>query len=856
MSAAILPFYFAWVDSDQTTFDPDTMNVVDETIFDMSMTHEEGQCATLDLTIRNPRVGLLAPTRKVWAWLSYQPPTGSGIIPLFFGVLVGIPTNLFAEKITIKLIARSETYLEDKQAVAETLKIAPYYDPIFLEETKRDNPDAILEGWSSLYHVDRTTLETTASDVLVGEDHTIVFQEGDAFYDSVQMTLDQSPLAMVQVQADVHWTQRWTGYVDGPDVNIASYTGGTFMGDWPKPGASLGGGWRVETSFATDVYKVQETPQCNVSSTWTNNETDLADCATQSISDSSSFPALLSPSPISAMMTQQSQTGICDPYGDPPDQPPTNRPAKVKITGIIVPLWFVNCQWTLRYEAKRQFSEKVFINITANTQSILTSPTVQQNTELLKMSGADVGLPLITYEAWSDFAGQEVSIGQLIFPNDPTTPGGLSYQIAVQSGTAGTNEPVFSDIPGVITLDPGSGGVEWASLGENPQTTIQQMTFATSYDTGTILIYQEQVFDPNIGGLVDIPGQFSYYLCLSPTSTTSVYTEHTYVPPITDNDEPTPAPITIFLEQFYPTDEMINLGTAPSFLGIPIGGTADLVGARSFFPTDRGQQSLQYLIARARARIRIRARAVKVAWDCPFDFVTGMSCRHNATLYDPRLPGGVATGKVISYSMKAGGDGRMIGHVEVGCAVGFGGHVATSTGTPDYCETGYVDVGYQAYDGVVTAIDPDANDISYTPPIFEPFDDGLNFPLQTLPSDGGAISGNSGEQAAKIRAAIPIQRYLSNLGEQFTTTAGTLDNAQTGSRGTQTGFTPAAEWWITEEQIYLTSQSLPYVMEANPVSYDLEINPVVNGPFSGAYTVTVSPLEIPQGINLEATSHP
>ena len=632
------PFYFAWVDSDQTDFDAGTMAVVNETIFDFEIKHEEGQCATLDMTIKNDRVGLLAPGRKVWAWLSYEPPTGSGIIPLFFGVLVGIPTNLFAEKITIKLIARPENYIEARQAVAETLKIVPYYDPIFLTETKRDDPDAILEGWSSLYHVDRTSLVVSASDVLVGEDDTIIFQEDDAFYNNVSMNLDQSPLAQIQIQADVHWTQRYIGYIDGPDVNIQSYTGSTFLSDWPKPGTSLGGGWTVETSFVNDVYKVELTPMCSVSSTWTNDETAVADCDTQAISDSSTWPALLSPGSISAIMTFQSQSGICDPYGDPPDQPPINRPAKIKVTGLTVPLWFLNCSWSFRYEAKRVFSEQLFINVAANTQSILASPTVEQNTELLKISGADVGEPLITYEAWSDFAGMPVPFGQLIYPNDPTTPGGLSYQVNVNvsGGTAGSDEPVFSDIPGTITTD---GSVQWASLGENPESTIQQMTFATSYDTGTILLYQDQVFDANIGELVDTGGS-GYYVCTEPTATTSAYTEVTYIPAATDSDTPTPEPVTIFIEQFSPTSAMVPIDLP--FLGIPIGGSADEVTARSFFPSDRGQQSIQYLIARARARIRMRSRAVKVSWQCPFDNVIGLSCRMNATLYDPRLPGGVA----------------------------------------------------------------------------------------------------------------------------------------------------------------------------------------------------------------------
>ena len=248
---------------------------------------------------------------------------------------------------------------------------------------------------------------------------------------------------------------------------------------------------------------------------------------------------------------------------------------------------------------------------------------------------------------------------------------------------------MFSDIPGTLT---GDNGVVWASLGESPLSAIQNMTFATQYDIGTILLYQAQTFDYNIGELVDVAGATSYWLVTEPnTATTSTYTEYTYVPPVTSSDEPTPAPVSVFVEQFSPPAGMIPLGTQPAFLGIPVGGTANNVTANNYFPTPRGQQSVVYLINKARAQLRWRARAVKISFDCSFDFLAQMnpSCRKNATVYDPRLPGGVATGKIISYGFTAK-DGEMLGHVEIGCAVGYGGSISAITGTPVYASAGYV----------------------------------------------------------------------------------------------------------------------------------------------------------------------
>ena len=96
--------------------------------------------------------------------------------------------------------------------------------------------------------MDRVTLETTASDILEGEDGLIVYTEADALYDSVALTLGEAPLTNVQVQGTVNWTQKYTGFIDGPSVNIQSYTM-TFIEDWPKPGTTYNGGWTVEASF-------------------------------------------------------------------------------------------------------------------------------------------------------------------------------------------------------------------------------------------------------------------------------------------------------------------------------------------------------------------------------------------------------------------------------------------------------------------------------------------------------------------------------------------------------------------------------------------------------------------------------
>lgn len=854
-----LPLTFAWVNETQTTFDPSTMARFDEEILSFKIDHQEGQVPTLDMVIKNPRIGLLAPGREVWGWFAWQSPTSDPIyagalVPLFFGVLVGIPTNLFQEKISIRLIARSSTFIADKQALAETMKTIPFYDPIWIETAKRDDPDTILEGWSSLWHIDRTSLAITASDILEGEDDTLTFNENQAFYDSVTLKLGQAPLTNIRVEGTVNWTQRSSGFFAVPTVNVSSYTGETLLSDWPKPGSSIGGGYKCESSFVIDTFYVSQTPTTSYNSSWTNTDPNPGQCSNASASNSSSGPALLAPNPLSAVLTTHFQSGVCFPDSDPP----VNTPLTMSSTGVIVPLWNVAMTMQLRYDASRQFSEVLAFDMTANTQSILTSPTVAQNTELLTLSSVDVGAPLYEIDAWTDFAGKAVQLAQIIFPNNPTTPGGLAFQVCVVAGTAGTVEPVFSDVVGQTTTD---AGVTWASMGESPLTNTPAWSSAAFVPLGQIINFVNQIFNPNTGQFEDQIGQTSYYICTKAGQTNTTFTEITYLPPITSNIEPTPAEVHIFnitRPDFSATpgaqisDGSVTwtvLGTSPALLGIPIGGTPDNVTARCYFPTARGDQSVQYLVSRARARLRFRARAVTVGWSCPFNLAVAASCRKNGTLFDPRFPGGAITGKITGYSL-TGGAGKFIGSLEVGCSVGFGGSITEITGEPEYVEESYVEDDYQVFDGATFATGN--NDTTYSQPIFVPFDDGLQFPLRWEDvSDGGLVSGSLAEQKTAIIASFAAARELAWL-NQFGGVISTGNANQTVS-----GQSPTEAWIATRDQIALVAQNTPYIMNANSISWSCLLKPCAgNGPFGGSYAITVSPLEVPQGINLEAPSSP
>jgi hypothetical protein len=244
-------FYFAWVDPN-TAFNAGTHSVEDEQVLGFELTHAEGDFAELKIDIENPRVNLLDPGRKLWAWLSED---GTAI---FYGRLVASPEDLHMNVIRLTFLARPSDFDTEKEALAETLRVLPYFDPVWLNENRLADPDVVLETRSALWHVDRTTHDVTVSDFLVGEDGTITLNTDDHFYDDVGFTFGAAPLRRVTVKATINWDQIAFGTLDitrqlvaafsdagSPSRVVSSFTGQGLEADWPKANSSMKGGWTV-----------------------------------------------------------------------------------------------------------------------------------------------------------------------------------------------------------------------------------------------------------------------------------------------------------------------------------------------------------------------------------------------------------------------------------------------------------------------------------------------------------------------------------------------------------------------------------------------------------------------------------
>ncbi len=251
-------FYFAWATSGDTVFSESAHAVNDEDVLSFELAQSEGEFATLRVEIRNPRAGLLSASRSKWVWFSWDQGESYGVEPLFFGRIVGVPESLSEEIIRLEFRARPLDYDIQRAALADSLKVFPLFDPVWINPEIRDEPDSALEARPALWHVNRVTHVLTASDIVTGGGTT--FTVTDHFYDSLNVSFRQRPANKVKCRAEVRWQNEATGEVDisaklrqafvaagssrGANY-ITSYTGEGLERTWPEEDKSIGAGWRV-----------------------------------------------------------------------------------------------------------------------------------------------------------------------------------------------------------------------------------------------------------------------------------------------------------------------------------------------------------------------------------------------------------------------------------------------------------------------------------------------------------------------------------------------------------------------------------------------------------------------------------
>lgn len=828
----------------------------DQKIFAAKLGQTEANYATLTITIRNPRTTLIGPHHPVYCFFAYDDQTDVTLV--FTGRLVGLPTNLFAEIIELKYIAQPLDWPAQKQIAATPLKVNPGYDALFLDPAKRDDPDSILEGYARVFHTDRTTLAITTTDIIAPEDGTIVFTGDDAFYDSVSFTIAEPPLQLVNVESTVAWTQSWTGIVDIGQRTFFSYTGNGFISEWPKPEAQLGGGYSVYTSLAFDTWGISLTIPASNRASWksTQKEHEVGD--TIAYDNSSSGAGFRGP--FLRLITASSGTiGEINPY----DPDFVDKPTSTSNSSWIdMPQWRVDTSLVLRCDPIRQRSERVRFTMQANLQQVITpaqSPPLPSS-ETISVPAQDVSQQLFNVLDWQSVKGQAVSFAQVIYPNLPTVLGGMSYQICLTPGTAGTDEPQFSDIVGEQTID---GTVVWVSMGDTLNAATPDWASSTFYPAGSIIRplapisapWSVIVPAPRVNGTAVNLGQIIvgnngvFQMVTLPGTTgirepawaggyggttadgTAVWTS---IGPTMPNgtiyfmaiaagiSADTLPPNWNFTTGATFTDGTVTwqcFGTAGGFIDIPIGD----LSRSQFWETTRGQLALQHLILRGRARLLLKSRCAKTTFKCKFENILAISLRMGALLQDTRIPGGQAEGKITQYELNIdGSQGSQLGTITFMSTVGFEEAAIVQPGNPTYV-TGYVD-GYRIATEAVTLLP--AGDVGYTPPSAAIVDDGLTFPLTRAQivrreQDFGSLD-------EQVQAFINAGQTLQ--GELLLNVQSTLDQ--------QTNL------WL------VAHASVQAVVNRHPIWHDLDLKPASAGPFHADVPVLTTQLGVPMQVFL------
>lgn len=249
--------HFLWVDAGALPFGSEH-HQNSEHVFSFTLTHNEGEFATLKLVVKNPGMGLLHVSRKLWGWLSAE---HDGVFyPLFYGRLIAAPVNVAGELIEVLLVGRPQDYVSQKQALAELLRAPPFFDPIFFDEARRDDPDNALEARSARWHYDPKTHEVSVSDILTGEDGVVEFEASDIIEETVTAEVTNPPISKVRLTCSFAWQQRAFGHIYllgggglSPVVTLASFN--NLESAWPKSGTGIGGGWSVGASQCKALYE-------------------------------------------------------------------------------------------------------------------------------------------------------------------------------------------------------------------------------------------------------------------------------------------------------------------------------------------------------------------------------------------------------------------------------------------------------------------------------------------------------------------------------------------------------------------------------------------------------------------------
>lgn len=317
----------------------------------------------------------------------------------------------------LEFVARPFDVVAQKEALAETLRVLPWYDEVVIDPARRTDPEVVLEGYTKIWHYDRETHIITVSDEIVGEDGTIGFDgesvDGKVLYDSVGLTLTSGPLSRVDIAAEYTWTQLARGGVDLTDY-LSKEMGGagrtlisyTFKAeDWVKVGTALGDGWTVKEASATPVYNTE---------TQTRSESSEIivhwyDGANTTVKQSGTETYLGSPIPPGTILYPQvctkddEKTTYANDGEGGRYASSYNRSTELKQIAVVA--HHTQASLVAAYDAQRPCTERISFSMFADVQSIMTDPEDGEALRITDIKSVNLS------ESLSGITGDPIPIG-------------------------------------------------------------------------------------------------------------------------------------------------------------------------------------------------------------------------------------------------------------------------------------------------------------------------------------------------------------------------------------------------------------------------------------------------------------
>jgi len=240
---SIVRWHFAWIDEENTPFDPSTMGRNDEFVKACEITHEHTGHAVATVTVRN-RNRIYAD--RTWAWISCTVGLDGVFqrLPWFKGYLESWPTSGDGREITLQLIGKPSDWTERQEAALEALRSDPFfYDSAFIGS--RDpvtQPEVTLEARPAVVNCDPVTHEATVVSVIDAPKRLDIGRLWNGR--SLSFTKGDSPLDVVRVKVDCRYRQP----VAAPfviDYSGYTLTPQSVYNGIPKVGSQLETGYTV-----------------------------------------------------------------------------------------------------------------------------------------------------------------------------------------------------------------------------------------------------------------------------------------------------------------------------------------------------------------------------------------------------------------------------------------------------------------------------------------------------------------------------------------------------------------------------------------------------------------------------------